>query len=778
MSHSLRYPSLLVVFRAAFLAPLVAPLTTIAAESDSTSIESIPLKAQSTRVRYAAEDVQWSGTSVTVIDQAEIQATYRRTLEDLEGYIPGMVIDPISSTPQGAAIGLRGIHSNNPSKGFEPAVAVSIDGVYVGTHAAQNQTLFDFEQIEIARGPQGTFNGAPAEGGSINMIRSKPTGELGLKTRISAGEFNGRDLDAVLNFPIIEGLAGKLTINHQKRDGKDLKNTFSNRRENGIDRTAYALSLLWQARDDLAVQYTADMDRDDSDTPGLLNFSGVNDLVCIPDPSNPSTIANCASVIDSRLPESNNPQRVLQNFSNKREFDSDSQILRIDAEYKNHQITSITGVRNTKEQFSQDFDGTSVDKFSSTFASDYDQMSTDLKVSGQYSDNLSYTVGGYYLQTEYDLTRNDFFLLDTLITAGRAIPTPLTGQTRTIQSRQESSTLSAFGYVKYQYDEQWMLDVGMRFARFEKDFDHRISGIDRVLSAQFPNTDEVIFGDKKFNEIAGHLGATYKVDESAMVYSRYAVDHTPGGFNDQALSVLSAENHETTTTQSLELGMKSHWMDDRLRLNMAFYNNYQQDKIQLFADRVANGNIEYRYDNISDIKVRGFDLEMEYAATDNLYLRGSWGHIANNYSFYRVPDLTLPGEVLDLQLEPERSPENTLYLNGRYSIPYRWGAFRLFAGYRFFDSYHSNPALATGKVRRHSTWDASIEYAWDDYQVRLFSQNINDKRFIVNIDQSFDAQYVPLLSNITATQGIATVANLNRARYTGLEFVWTPDLSR
>jgi iron complex outermembrane receptor protein len=788
MSHSLRHPSSFIgfcaVFCAVFLAPLTAPLTTHAAESDSASIESVPvppslpLKSQTTHVRYAEEKVQWSGTSVTVINQAEIEATYRRTLEDLEAYVPGMVIDPISSTPQGAAIGLRGIHSNNPSKGFEPAVAVSIDGVYVGTHASQNQTLFDFEQIEIARGPQGTFNGAPAEGGSINMIRSKPTGELGLKTRISAGEFKGRDLDAVLNFPIINGLAGKFTINHQKRDGKDLKNTFNSRRENGIDRTAYALSLLWQARDEVTVQYTADIDRDDSDTPGLLNFSGADDLVCVPDPTNPAAVANCTSLIDARLPESNNPQRFLQNFSNKREFESDSQILRIDAEYKDHQITSITGFRNTKEQFSQDFDGTFVDKFSSTFDSDYDQISTDLRVTGQYSDNLSYTVGGYYLQAEYDLTRNDFFLLDTLSAAGRVFPIIVAGQTRAIQSSQESSTLSAFGYAKYQYDEQWVLDAGVRLARFEKNFDHRILGIDRVASALLPNTDQEIFGNREFNEVAGHVGATYKVDESAMVYGRYAVDHTPGGFSDAALSVLSARHYETTTTQSLELGMKSHWLEDRLRLNMAFYNNYQNDKVQLFADRVANGNIEYRYDNISDIKVRGFDLEMEYAVTDNLYLRGSWGHVANEHSYYQVPDLTLPGEVLNLELEPERSPENTLYVNSQYSIPYRWGAFNLFAGYRFLDSYQSNPAIPTGKVRRHSIWNASIEYAWDDYQVRVFSQNINDKRFILNIDQSFDAQYVPLTPTFTATQGIATVADVNSPRYTGVEFIWTPDLTR
>jgi len=54
-----------------------------------------------------------------------------------------------------------------------------------------------------------------------------------------------------------------------------------------------------------------------------------------------------------------------------------------------------------------------------------------------------------------------------------------------------------------------------------------------------PNTDQEIFGNKEFNEVTGHVGATYKVDESATVYGRYAVDHTPGGFSDAALSGLS-----------------------------------------------------------------------------------------------------------------------------------------------------------------------------------------------------------------------------------------------
>lgn len=762
--------------------PILLPLTAFTISTDalaaSDKIESTPLKVRSTTTRYQSQDVQWTPTSVTVIDQAEIEATFRRTLEDLDGYVPGMVIDPINGAPQGAAIGLRGIHTNDPSKGREPAVAVSIDGVYVGTHAAQNQTLFDFERVEIARGPQGTFTAAPAEGGSINMIRTKPTGELGLRTRISAGDFNGNDLDAVLNFPVVEGLAGKLTISHSERDSPDLKNVISDRRESGTDRTAYALSLLWNARDNVTVQYTVDMDRDDSDTPGLLSLSRADDLVCVPDPTTPNVIANCGSSLDLRLPESGNPQRYLQNFSNNREFEADSQIIRVEAEYLDHQITSITGIRSTKEKFAQDLDGTSVDRLSSNFETDYDQISTDLRISGQYSDNLSYTVGGYLFQSESDLNRQDLFVLDTLNTAGRVLPPLVPGQTRTLRSQQESMTLSVFGHANYRWDDQWQLDAGIRFANYEKDFDHILRGVNRVPPADFfvPATDIVLKGDKEFNEIAGNVGFVYKVDELAMIYGRYSVDHTPGGFNDNALSVLSAGDYETSTTQGIELGMKSHWMDDRLRLNMAFYNNYQDDKVQRFADRVATGNIESNLGNIAEVKVRGFDLEFEYAVMDNLYLRGTWGHVSADYSRYEVPDLTTPGTTLDLQREPERSPENTFYLTGQYSFAYGPGAFGVFLGYQHIDEYVTNSDRVVGNVRAFGTWDATLEYAWQDYKIRLFSQNINDKRNLLNVYRYYDAEFVSLPSTFTAVQGISTVADVNRPRYTGLEFIWVPTL--
>lgn len=745
------------------------PLTAAVAEPAETSA----LKADDSTSQEKKQDVQWTPASVTVIDSDEIEATFRRTLEDLDGYVPGLVIDATSGTPRGAAIALRGIDSDDSSYGFEPAVAVMVDGVYVGTHAGQNIHLFDFESVEVARGPQGVFTAAPAEGGAIYLERSKPTGELGLKTRLTAGEFRGTYLDAVLNFPITEQISGKFSAAYQNRDASDLKNRVADRREYQLDRTSYALSLLWQGNNGWQAHYTFDLDRDDSETPGLLALSQPADLVCVPDPANaPNTQANCASILDGRLPESGNRQRFLQNFSADREYEEDAHTLNITGEYLGFDVTSITGFRSTKNSSNQDLDGTSVDRHSTVEDIDYDQFSTELTFAGVYSDNLTYSFGGYFFRSEYDLRRTDLFVLDTLINAGRVIPSILPGQNRVVTSNQESATISGFVHANYRWDDQWNFDAGVRVAQYQKDFDHAIDALQR--SVQFTIADTILEGDKEFNEVAGTAGFSYKVDELAMVYGRYNVDHTPGGFNDRAISLNSALNYDTSSTQGVELGLKSHWLDNRLRLNMAFYNNYQDDKVQFFANRFANGDIEYTYDNISDIEVRGFDLEFAFAATDNLYLRGSWGHINSDYVRFEVPDLANPGVTLDVPRDPERSPANIIYLNGQYQIPYRTGLVKIYLGYQYFDEYRSDLELAIGNVRTFSTWDASIEYQWQDYTVRLFSQNINDKRFLVNASRTFDAQYYPLDPGFTSVQGIARVADVNQPRYTGIEFVWQP----
>ncbi|MCB1691769.1 MAG: TonB-dependent receptor plug domain-containing protein, partial [Pseudomonadales bacterium] len=144
---------------------------------------------KTTSVRGADELLQWTPESVTVLSGEEAQESGAWTLSDLEGIVPGLLIDTMAGMPEGAMISLRGIGSNEAGYGFFPAVAVSVDGVYSGSHASQDPLLFDAERIEVARGSQGVYSGPPALAGTIDIYRTRPTGKLSAKTRLTLADY-------------------------------------------------------------------------------------------------------------------------------------------------------------------------------------------------------------------------------------------------------------------------------------------------------------------------------------------------------------------------------------------------------------------------------------------------------------------------------------------------------------------------------------------------------------------------------------------------------------
>ena len=53
-------------------------------------------------------------------------------------------------------------------------VGVYVDEVYQAFRASHGQQLYDLNQIEVVRGPQGTLYGRNTTGGAINFITRKP----------------------------------------------------------------------------------------------------------------------------------------------------------------------------------------------------------------------------------------------------------------------------------------------------------------------------------------------------------------------------------------------------------------------------------------------------------------------------------------------------------------------------------------------------------------------------------------------------------------------------
>jgi len=133
------------------------------------------------------EGLQGIPVAVSAFSSSALEAIGATDFTAIGEYVPNLNIMPQSGT-NGTAITLRGIGSAEPSAAIDPKVGLYVDGVYVARNTA---TVFelDLERIEVLRGPQGTLWGKNTTGGSINVITTKPTGELGLKQELGFGEY-------------------------------------------------------------------------------------------------------------------------------------------------------------------------------------------------------------------------------------------------------------------------------------------------------------------------------------------------------------------------------------------------------------------------------------------------------------------------------------------------------------------------------------------------------------------------------------------------------------
>ena len=133
--------------------------------------------------RKREENLQNVGLSVSALSKTEIDRTFARDIKDLASMSPNLIIDDTSQGPGGnAAIYIRGIGVADVEKNFEPAVGVTVDGLFIGANSGAILRSIDLASVEVLRGPQGTLFGRNTIGGTINVERTRPTGELGGKT--------------------------------------------------------------------------------------------------------------------------------------------------------------------------------------------------------------------------------------------------------------------------------------------------------------------------------------------------------------------------------------------------------------------------------------------------------------------------------------------------------------------------------------------------------------------------------------------------------------------
>ncbi len=226
--------------------------------------------------------------------------------------------------------------------------------------------------------------------------------------------------------------------------------------------------------------------------------------------------------------------------------------------------------------------------------------------------------------------------------------------------------------------------------------------------------------------------ATYRFDESRLVYATYSKGFRPGGIN----RVGDLPPYGADFLKNYEIGWKTSWAGNRVRFNGAFFREDWQDFQFAFLGAFSLTRIA----NAGAARVNGFESELAWAVNGALTLSAGLTlldpEITENYcgaiddDGHAVTDCTDPLSPKGTQLPATSKVKGNLV--ARYAFPL--GAFEghAQAAYVFQSSQWPDLRIAQrndlGKQDAYGTGDISAGFGKDNYSWELFVSNVFDKR--------------------------------------------------
>ena len=688
--------------------------------------------------RKMVESMQDVSVAVTAFSGEQIDNLVMRDIREVEGLVPNLVIDTLGNVaPSAASIYIRGVGTQEVERSFDPAVGVVIDGVPLSFANGSLANTFDFQSLEVLRGPQGTLFGRNTTGGVINITRTRPTGELGFRYEATAGTDDLLDFKGVLNIPMGDMFAGKLGFATQQ-DGSDRKNIITGDDVGNPDSQEFNATLLFTPNDDLDVLFTYVRFEDEGDGVPLSNRASLNtDNPVNPEPEIVCVVGFCGDFDDIT--------EFQQDFySRDIDFEWDSYTLNLDYDTGYGILTAILGYQETDEFVPTDFDATPINTFHTLRDQDSEQTTAELRFAtdDQLSDNWNFVAGLFYVEDEYHLDQK------TSITAALG---PDLALFQDPLADHEREAWAVFGEFHYNLTEKLMLILGGRYTEEDKDYTGSIAfggGAANGLPGYIPGSEvddffiygqpiwvpiDAASGDESWDEFTPKVGLDYRVNDDILTYIVYSEGFRSGGFNGRNQNLANIGPFDPEYVNNWEVGIKSDLLDQTLRFNAAaFYNEYDDKQEEIIEpDGFGGSNTVVR--NASSADLWGVEAEMNWLATDNLLINANVGYLDASYDDF-VADLTGDGIVTDnSDLELRRTPEWTGGVNGTYTIEVGPGDLSFYASYRYTDEYwvevRNDPR---GLLEDRGVVDATIAYEWEwdsgrTVRIALWGRDMTDE---------------------------------------------------
>lgn len=574
--------------------PLVLEEILVTAEKRTQSMQDVPI-------------------SISAMDQDALQKFQIDDIEDFGAKLANVEVNEYFGIATTFRSFIRGVGAVTVEVTQDPAVALYVDGIYVGSSFGGSFESSDLERVEVLRGPQGTLYGRNATGGAINLISKKP--ELGVSSfgqSFTVGNLGRFKSHTSANLPIGEKAALRLSALYNQRDGV-VENTGLGEDYGVEDRTGLRMALKIAASENFEIDWSVESSQIEDTVKYSQVVSGTGNILNVPlgPPGAPTVdVFYPDPITDDRLDEGNSVFEVVPDDNTVL---GSSLTLSWDIN-DNLELKSITGYRDVDATQYTQVTGT-IQTFLNVpgvpfqigphqlgtggiYELEFEQLTQEFQAVGDaemFNGNVEYATGLYYYSDEGH---------------NRDLSFGIGGQKATDTTDIENSSVAIYGQATFiPGDSPFRFTLGARYSRDQREaLRTNLNVVPAFVDSEY---------DRDFSNFSPSFTVAYDVNDTVNVYAKVVTGYRSGGTSTLSFNeALFQQGADEETIVSYELGMKGEFMDNRLRLNTAIfsmdYKDYQ-GSIQTGPSPANRDNV-----NLGENSIQGFELDFTALISESL----------------------------------------------------------------------------------------------------------------------------------------------------------------
>ena len=634
--------------------------------------------------RGSSENLQNVPIAVSVLTAQDVIDRGILETSDLMGSSPNLQVASAYAQTQ-PSFTIRGVGITNEfSASTASAVGVYIDDVYQPFRASHGQQLFDLQQIEILRGPQGTLFGKNTTGGAVRLATRRPSlqGRDGF-VRVGLSNFSGYDLEGAYEETINDAIGLRLAGIVRGADG------YTHNPVDGLDygeqdSSALRVSVRWDASNALQGQFQIRFADNDArgDLPyGIGYLDGGRNVLAL-DPVTGTVNPQVPGVRDGLAQD-----EVASDSGNRYATSASGVAMTWRYLVGNLELVSATGYDEGEFHLSPyDCDGSAIDICAGRLRSKSETLSQDLRVHLD-TDAFRLIAGAYFADEEVESVNGvhgsgflddvfaqtgipaSFFnppifsadalgivpdgtalcqpvvvnpngfhdarsLLDPANCQGIAPPFSAIHADQAFTVSRPSRAL--YGEAGLVLGERFSLTLGYRYTWDDIDYvDARTvlfsrDGVARAstIPYSFPYDASLppVQHSEDGSEGSGRIVLDARIGDNAMAYVGYSRGYRAGTYNGLAYEDIDQVYYvEPEVVDAYELGFKTRLAGDRVRLNAALFSyDYTNQQISEVVGVTP-------FLRAVDGELWGGELELTSIVSDRLTLTAALGLLESEY---------------------------------------------------------------------------------------------------------------------------------------------------